>query len=170
MQKDSAGPIHKSEQIPLEISGAWLERYPTVEYQYGFLSEVTNRAWPGMHQDHEVGHMYFVLNNGAEPRVEWYVHQKTIDRYVLVTGQLRVALFDDRVDSPTYGKLQVFEIGGLLSKLPQGLCIPPGVWHSFKSIDGEFLFLNSKHPGYNQADPDKFRMSMPNEKCEFNWG
>lgn len=169
MNQDSVGPIHFSEQIPLEIVDAWLERYPTVEYRYGFLTEVANKAWSGMHQGDPMEHLYFVLNNGAEPRVEWYVHKKTLDRYVLVSGQLRVALFDAREDSPSHGELLVFEIGGLTSDLPQGMRIPPGVWHSFKSVAGEFMFLNAKYPGYNQADPDKFRMPMPNDLCDFDW-
>lgn len=170
MKKDTAGPVHSTRRVPLEIEDAWLEIFPTVEYQYGFLTEVANQGWEGMHQGDPLGHLYFVMSDGSEPRVEWYVHEKTLDRYVLVQGKLRVALFDSRIGSPTEGKLEVFEIGGLNSGLPQGMRIPPGVWHSFKPLDGEYLFLNAKHPGYNQADPDKYRIEMPNDRCDFTWG
>lgn len=169
MKQDQPGPVHATEKSPLRIQGAWLERYPAVQYKYGTLTEVANQAWDAMHQQEPLGHLYFVLNDGTEPRVEWYVHAKTLDRYILVKGMLRVALFDARERSDSEGQLEVFEIGDLNSGLPQGMRIPPGVWHSFKSIDGEFLILNAKHPGYNQADPDKFRISMPNERCDFTW-
>ena len=169
MKKDEVGPVHATEIIELGIEGAWLERFPTVSYRYGHLTEVANEAWTGMHQFDPIGHLYFVSGNGTEPRAEWYVHEKTLDRYVLVSGRLRVALFDNREGSLTHGAIEVFEIGGLSSGLPQGMRIPPGVWHSFNSLDGEHMFLNAKHPGYNQADPDKYRIEMPNEKCDFSW-
>lgn len=169
MKKDAPGPIHATEIFALGIEGAQLERFPKVGYRYGSITEVANLAWAGMHQDLPIEHLYFVSNDGSEARVEWYVHHHSTDRYVLVKGRLSVALFDAREGSPSYGVLEKLEVGDLSSDLPQGMKIPAGVWHSFKPTGGEFLLFNSKYPGYNQADPDKYRLPMPNEQCDFSW-
>lgn len=170
MQKDIPGPVHALSIIKLKIAGAQLETYPSVDYKYGQLTEFNNQEWLGMQQSAPIVHGYFVSSDGKEPRDEWYVHELTLDRYVLVSGRLEIALFDAREGSPTKGTLEIFQLGGLASSLPSGMMIPPGVWHSFNSVDGEFMFLNHKYPGYNQSNPDKYRIPMPNEHCSHVWG
>lgn len=170
MQKDAAGPIHSVEVLPTDIDGVFLERYPSVDYQYGTLVEVMNQRWAdGMHQRLDVRHLYFVVNDGSLAREEWYVHNECTDRYVLIQGRLSVALYDDRQHSPTFGRLFTIKIGAIGSELSNGLSIPPGVWHSFNPTDGAMVLCNAKSPGYNRSEPDKYRIPMPNEATNFTW-
>ena len=161
--------MHSVTVTELKIEGAQLETYPTVSYQYGYLTEYANRDWQGMLQSAPIAHGYFIYSDGGKARNEWYVHNHTLDRYVVVTGRLEVALFDAREGSASQNTIEVFQIGSISSGLPSGMRIPPGVWHSFKSVQGEYLFLNHKHPGYNRENPDKYRIPMPNDQCSHSW-
>ena len=61
----------------------------------------------------------------------WHYHKKQADNFVCVCGMIRVALFDARTESKTYGEINEFFIGELNPAL---LTIPPGVLHGFKGI------------------------------------
>ncbi len=61
----------------------------------------------------------------------WHLHSKMILNYLLVTGSVRIALFDDRKDSPTRGQHQEIVLHEQDSKL---VTIPPGVWNGFKGL------------------------------------
>ena len=166
--KDAPGPPHDPEVEHLDIEGAIRERFPSVDYRDGTLTEVVNDRWRDMYEE-PVEHIYFIVNHGGAAREEWYVHRQVTDRYVLVSGAVTVALFDDRPNSPSFEMVVIAELGGLDEGGFSGLKIPPGVWHSLRPTSERVVLMNTKFPAYNRENPDKYRMPMPNERCSFEW-
>ena len=44
----------------------------------------------------------------------WHYHKKQYDNFTVLTGMMKVALFDDREGSPTRGKLDEYYLGGCI--------------------------------------------------------
>jgi dTDP-4-dehydrorhamnose 3,5-epimerase len=76
------------------------------------------------------GEIYF---STAYPGVVkgWHRHREMTLNYACVHGRIRLALFDERMDSPTRGALMERFLGPDDYSLVQ---IPPGVWNGFKCI------------------------------------
>lgn len=78
---------------------------------------------------------------------------------MLIEGLLDVGLYDSRPNSPTREAFSVVSLGEPGSGLPNGIRIPPLVWHSLRWSSPRGMFLNAKHPPFVQAKPDKVRIS-----------
>jgi len=64
----------------------------------------------------------------------WHVHKTQVDWWCVISGTIKVALYDTRKDSKTYRNLQEYVIG---EKGEQSIVkIPPGVAHGLKVIHG----------------------------------
>lgn len=76
------------------------------------------------------GEIYFsVVYPGAIKA--WHLHRRMTLNYTVVSGMIKLVLYDDRPDSPTKGELQELFVGDANYVL---VCIPPGVWNGFKGI------------------------------------
>ncbi|NJN81439.1 MAG: dTDP-4-keto-6-deoxy-D-glucose epimerase [Caldilineaceae bacterium] len=60
-----------------------------------------------------------------------HFHHHQVDYWCAVAGRLRVGLADLRPDSPTFGAVAAFEIGG---DSQTGVFIPTGVAHGFLAL------------------------------------
>jgi dTDP-4-dehydrorhamnose 3,5-epimerase len=167
-RRDEPGPDHAPEVEHLAIEGVILERFPTVRYEHGALTEVVNASWDDLFAM-PIEHLYILNNAGPRARDEWYVHHIVTDRYVLVDGVVDLALFDARDDSSSRGTLVVTTLDPIGGEAPSGVRIPAGVWHSFRCRSPRMMLINAKVPGYNRAEPDKYRLPMPNEHTNFRW-
>lgn len=61
----------------------------------------------------------------------WHRHKEMTLNYAVISGMIKLVLFDDRFDSKTKGKLKEIFIGTNNYCLVQ---IPPMVWNGFKGI------------------------------------
>ncbi len=70
----------------------------------------------------------------------WHIHSRMELNYLLVYGQIKFVLYDDRPESPTRGRVQEIDLsdGGLENKLVTG---PPFVWNGFKGIGSPFSIV-----------------------------
>ena len=90
----------------------------------------------------------------------WHLHQQQTDRFVVILGEMTLALMDDRKDSPSYRRLEVVRLNGLsfqirsTGSIPAYLVpIPPGVLHCVGNLGNEpFLLQNCPTELYNPAD------------------
>jgi dTDP-4-dehydrorhamnose 3,5-epimerase len=64
----------------------------------------------------------------------WHVHRKMELNYAVVFGNIKLVLYDDRKDSPTYKELQEIFLGEDNYMLVK---IPPNVVNGFKAIGNE---------------------------------
>jgi len=97
----------------------------------------------------------------------WHYHKKQTDNFTCIKGMMKVALYDDREDSPTYKELNEFFIG---EKNPLLISVPPHVYHGFKAVGEETAFFLSvpTHP-YNYHEPDEYRLPPDSDLIPYDW-
>lgn len=96
-------------------------------------------------------------------RDRWHAHQRQSDRFVVVLGEMMLALYDSRSTSPTGGRLEVIRMLGApfdrMSRsekqdVPSALVpIPPGVYHCIGNLsDHPFVLTNFPTALYDPTD------------------
>lgn len=61
----------------------------------------------------------------------WHWHSKMILNYAVISGMIKLVLFDDREDSKTYGNIMEIFLG------EENYClvkVPPKIWNGFKGV------------------------------------
>jgi dTDP-4-dehydrorhamnose 3,5-epimerase len=97
----------------------------------------------------------------------WHMHRIQTDHFCVVSGNMKVGLFDDRKGSPTCGQAEAIVIGELNPVL---VAIPPLVWHGMMPVGGETaLLLNIPTEHYNPDDPDEVRRDPLDPEIPFEW-
>lgn len=97
----------------------------------------------------------------------WHYHQKQTDHFVVVTGMMKVVLYDGREGSSTYGEVNEFFMGEHNQILLQ---IPPLVYHGFKCIsDQEALVVNIPTEKYRYDQPDEYRVDPHDHEIPYDW-
>lgn len=98
----------------------------------------------------------------------WHYHKEQTDSIACVSGMAKVALYDAREGSSTYGEVNEFFIGEVNPKL---IIIPPLVYHGFKAIGGEIcLIVNVPDKLYNYEKPDEYRVDPHDNDIPYDWG
>lgn len=172
IHRDEPGPSHKpSVHNASAIDGVVVQAAPFVTYEGdNILTELFRPEWLGVFAKGEaIDHLYTVKAPSGGIRKEWYFHEKTVDRYMILDGLLDIGLYDGRRDSPTHGKFALVSLGEPGAGLPNAIRIPPLVWHSLKWQTSRGQFLNAKVPSYNRAMPDKFRVPMEELPEAITW-
>ena len=97
----------------------------------------------------------------------WGMHKFQTDRYVALTGRLRVVLYDGRPDSPTFHHFAEFSFA---DEAPGFLRIPPGVWHADQNV-GQSPCRVSNFPTrpYDRDTPDKYRIDPASGEIPFDF-
>lgn len=76
------------------------------------------------------GEIYFSLIHPGVIK-GWHLHKKMVINYAVVTGKIKLVLYDDRKDSTTKAELQEIYLG------QDNYClvsVPPYVWNGFKCV------------------------------------
>jgi dTDP-4-dehydrorhamnose 3,5-epimerase len=97
----------------------------------------------------------------------WGMHEQQTDRYLIATGNVRIALYDGRPDQESHGRIAEFFF---TEATPGLLAIPPGVWHADQNwgkTDAHIVNFPT-HP-YDHANPDKFRIDPHSDVIPFDW-
>jgi dTDP-4-dehydrorhamnose 3,5-epimerase len=82
----------------------------------------------------------------------WGLHQLITDRLFVVSGLVKIVVFDGRNGSPTFGRIGEFTIS---PKNPGLLIVPPNLYHGWKNIDtSEAVIINMPTQMYNYEAPD----------------
>lgn len=88
----------------------------------------------------------------------WGMHRKQTDRYLIVTGSVRIVLYDG-VSFDQFWFTQ-----------PALLSIPANVWHADQNWgDTDAHICNFPTVPYNPSDPDKYRISPDSDEIPFDW-
>ena len=97
----------------------------------------------------------------------WGMHELQTDRYVFVSGEIRVILFDGRPDSDTTESIVQIH---LTDRTPGLIKIPPGVWHASQNWgSSEAHVLNLPTRAYDPEHPDKRRIDPHSGAIPFDW-
>ena len=169
--RDEPGPIHKPVVAPSDvIAGVVVVSFPSVAYSEGVLTELFRPEWEGLVAAGEtINHLYTIWAPRGGVRKEWYFHAHSLDRYMVLSGTLRVGLYDGREDSPTHSGFQTVDLHPASEDMPSGLRIPPGVWHSLNWLSPTGLLVNAKNPPFERAKPDKFRIPLDQLPEGIDW-
>jgi len=98
----------------------------------------------------------------------WHCHERQTDHFCVVLGTARIALFDERADSPSRGAVMEVIAG---DNNPVLVVIPPGVYHGFRAEgDDETRILNIPTELYDPQTPDEIRRPYNDPAIPYDWG
>jgi len=95
----------------------------------------------------------------------WHLHKIMTLNYGVVSGAIKLVLYDDRDGSPTKGELQeIFTGEGCYSLIT----IPPNIWNGFKGIGAKPALV--ANCATEPHDPSEIvRMDPFSKKIPYNW-
>ena len=97
----------------------------------------------------------------------WHYHKKQDDNFTCVHGKMRLALYDARKSSTTYGEVNDFVIS---LDDPMLVTIPKNVYHGFKCVsDCEAVVINTPTKMYNHNKPDEYRLDAYDNDIPYDW-
>lgn len=97
----------------------------------------------------------------------WYRHHAQVDQIAPVMGSAELVLYDDRDASVTRGDVQSLVLDWTSPTLVQ---IPVGVWHGFRCLGEQSLFL--LHLNDAAQDPDHLdedRLPFDTDAIPYRW-
>ena len=99
----------------------------------------------------------------------WHYHHRQIDWWYVALGVLHAVLFDNREESPTFGKKMEFLLGeGEANAITAVVRIPQGVLHGCKVLTSSaHLFYITSHT-YNPDDEGRFPFNS--DIVSHSWG
>jgi dTDP-4-dehydrorhamnose 3,5-epimerase len=97
----------------------------------------------------------------------WHYHKKQHDAMAVVSGMMKIVLYDMREGSPTHGQIDEIFAG---EHNPVRVHIPPGVCHGFKCISTEeAIVVNIPTELYDYSQPDEFRIDPHENDIPYDW-
>jgi dTDP-4-dehydrorhamnose 3,5-epimerase len=153
-----------SNELGSAIEGVQVERLTTHADPRGLLTpviDVRSSFW-----DEPIVYAYrFTI---LPARIKgWGMHDLQTDRYFVVSGSVRVVLFDGRNESPTSGSIVEVHF---TDRTPGLVKIPPGVWHADQNWgQTEAHIVNFPTRPYDPDNPDKYRIDPHGEAIPFDW-
>lgn len=95
----------------------------------------------------------------------WHIHKKMTLNYAVVSGFIKLVLYDDRENSPTKREIQEIFLGRENYKL---VTIPPLVWNGFKGIGTEpSIVANCATIPHDASEIE--RLDPFNNHIPYNW-
>jgi dTDP-4-dehydrorhamnose 3,5-epimerase len=97
----------------------------------------------------------------------WHFHKIQTDCMAVVSGMMKIVLYDGREGSTTHGQIDEFFCG---EHNPLRVKIPPGVMHGFTCIgDREAIVVNTVTEPYRYDDPDEYRIDPHVNDIPYQW-
>lgn len=140
------------------IEGVEFRATRPVAHADGHMTEVARASWDIIASPVVQVHMTTTLPGRVRG---WELHRETSDRLFVVSGLVRIVVFDGRQQSPTFGKINEF----LLSeKNPGLLLVAPFLYHGWKNIGtSEAVIINMPDRMYNYEAPDSLILPWESE-------
>jgi dTDP-4-dehydrorhamnose 3,5-epimerase len=136
---------------PREASIEGVRYRPTrpVPHEDGHLIEAARASWQECDQTIVQVHVTTTLVGRVRA---WGLHERSSDRLFVVSGLVKVAVFDGRRNSPTFGKINEFLVS---EKNPALIVIAPCLYHGWKNIGTtEAIIINMPTSMYDYKAPD----------------
>lgn len=145
------------------IDGVAVRPAKVIPDERGRLGEIMRADDPWFEK---FGQVYFTTTYPGVVKA-WHYHNKQTDHFYAVAGMLKVALYDERNDSPTHGTVNELCIG---QHCPALVRVPPGVYHGWMCISPtEAYIVNVVSEPYNYAEPDEFRAHPHDNHIPYDW-
>ncbi len=96
----------------------------------------------------------------------WHGHKRMTLNYAVISGMIKLVLYDDREDSPTRGEIQEIFMGDDNYVL---VTIPPRIWNGFKGIGVKPAIV--ANCATLPHDPDEiYRLDPFSDRIPYDWG
>jgi dTDP-4-dehydrorhamnose 3,5-epimerase len=162
--KDPPTVTAEGERLGTRIDGVEIRRAVTHTDERGTLCEILNPSW-NIHPLPLVYVYQFTIRPGKVKG--WHVHRLHDDRIFISRGEVKVVLYDSRMDSPTHGLVNEIFRTSLDRDL---MVIPAGVYHAHQNCGTEdALFISMPTRPYNHADPDVYRLPVNNDVIPYRF-
>jgi dTDP-4-dehydrorhamnose 3,5-epimerase len=140
------------------IDGVQYKLTRPVSHQDGHLTEAFRADW--RITDAPIVQVNVTVTFPGKIRA-WGIHRSTVDRLFAATGSLCIVCYDGRRESPTFGRVNEFMLGGR----NQGLVvIPPGVFHGWKNIgQDEATIVSMPSQLYDYDGPDRWELKWDSD-------
>ena len=97
----------------------------------------------------------------------WYRHHEQTDQLAVITGLVKLVLYDGREHSPTHGAVSEIMMGELMPRL---VVIPPGIWHGFQAVgDTSAFLLHLNDRPFVADEPDEDRVAVDDPSIPYSW-
>ncbi|MFA6281995.1 MAG: dTDP-4-dehydrorhamnose 3,5-epimerase family protein [Candidatus Omnitrophota bacterium] len=97
----------------------------------------------------------------------WHYHKLQDDHFTCVFGKMRLAIYDSRKNSKTFGEVNEWELS---LENPKLIKIPKLLYHGFKCISKEeAIVINIPTMLYNPKKPDEFRLDAFDNEIPYDW-
>ena len=138
-----------------ELEGVRVYDLKKLPDERGFLAEVLRQDWKELLDDEPIVQANLSLSYPGIIRA-WHRHVRgQVDYIIVIQGAQKIVAYDDRVDSPTRGRL--VEIVASADRL-QVVRIPGYYWHGTKTLGYKpSLSLYFFSQLYDYANPDEER-------------
>ena len=131
------------------IDGVIFRPTRPVPHEDGHVTEVARASWEILQAP--VVQVHITTTFPGRVRA-WGLHPLGTDRLFVVSGLVKIVVFDGRNASPTRGALNEFVVS---EKNPALLIIPPNLYHGWKNIGtAEAIIINMPDRMYNYDQPD----------------
>jgi len=140
------------------IDGVIFRPTRPVPHEDGHVTEVARASWEILRAP--VVQIHITTTFPGRIRA-WGLHQLGTDRLFVVSGLVKIVVFDGRKASPTFGALNEFVVS---EKNPGLLVIPPNLYHGWKNIGySEAVIINMPDRMYDYEQPDALDLPWDSE-------
>lgn len=128
------------------IDGVILTAPKVIEHPLGSIHRFIRQGEPGFHG---FGECYFTEVVQGKTK-GWKKHFKMYLNLVVISGEVKFVIFDDRDDSATKNKFM--EVILSKDKNYQRLTVPPGVWMAFHGVGEKNILMNFAQIEHDPAE------------------
>lgn len=145
------------------IEGATVRLLRINEDARGRLMEILRNDDP---EFSKFGQVYMTT---ARPGVvkAWHYHRLQEDNFTVLSGSMRLVLYDNRETSPTRGNVMDIVVS---EHRPAIVHIPRMVMHGFQALPPrDAVVINTVSEPYNREQPDEYRLPPDTNEVPFDW-
>ncbi|MBN2454994.1 MAG: dTDP-4-dehydrorhamnose 3,5-epimerase family protein [Sedimentisphaerales bacterium] len=145
------------------IDGLGVRTAKVLPDERGRLGEIIRADDPWFEK---FGQVYFTTTYPGVVKA-WHYHGKQTDHFYVIKGMVKIALYDNRKNSPTYGEINQIYLG---EHCPGLIRIPPGVQHGWMCVSQvEAYIVNIVSEMYNYEQPDEYRTDPHDNNIPYDW-
>ena len=139
------------------LNGVELIKIKNFEDPHGILSVLVSQGRTDAPNAKEIGEVYLVSVPHSNTTRASHKHKHLDEFFVIIEGSAKFFLLDDRKDSSTYGKKELFTLN---SETGNALFIPRGIYHAFVTLTDNTKCLAISNRPFDQKNPDVYKIPI----------
>ena len=139
------------------LNGVELIKIKNFEDPHGILSVLVSQGRIDAPNAKEIGEVYLVSVPRSNTTRASHKHKHLDEFFVIIEGSAKFFLLDDRKDSSTYGKKELFTLN---SETGNALFIPRGIYHAFVTLTDNTKCLAISNRPFDQKNPDVYKIPI----------